>query len=218
MGAWKKIWFAVTAVGGLAVTAASISPQDAVSNLGKWAELIGLPSAASWLMRNQADSWAIVIGTTTIVIGLGMLIYPKVITLWGEPITRRILFPGAVLFCVGMTIYVFRPERIAEWCGKIEGLSQAEGIDDEIKQPSIIRLVRIAGLPYSATFEARGGALGLRIKNRDTGRVDFVSGPNQMEPEGIRSVVQNPRGLYEVTVIAKNPNAVVLTQQLKCEP
>jgi len=108
--------------------------------------------------------------------------------------------------------------KATQACGKIEVLGQSEGWDGEFKAPSITRLIRITGNPYSVTFEVRGGkGLGLRVKNRDTGRVDFGTGPKQIQPEGMRSTIQNPRGLYDVTVIAENPNAVVFSDVLKCE-
>ncbi|MDV2495487.1 MAG: hypothetical protein RX316_04665 [bacterium] len=53
--------------------AATIKPEDAISNLAAWAKYIGISKIPSWLATKTADMWAIVIGGILILISLFML-------------------------------------------------------------------------------------------------------------------------------------------------
>ena len=110
------------------------------------------------------------------------------------------------------------PETIAKCNSNIEWLGQAEGESKRFNARQITRLVRITGNPYSVVFEAHGvDLLNLEAKSSDPNRLDVYAGPKQLKPEGIRLTIQEPRGLYNIFVIAKDPNTVALSHKIKCE-
>lgn len=64
----------------LVILAASVSPDDAVSNLSKWATAFGVHGLPSWLVSKTADNWALIIGIVF------AAIYATVV--WGIPYWR----------------------------------------------------------------------------------------------------------------------------------
>lgn len=56
--------------GTLLLWAAQVGPEDAVSNLAKWAKLAGIESPPGWLSSQSADTWATIGGCGAIAVGL----------------------------------------------------------------------------------------------------------------------------------------------------
>lgn len=44
----------------IVIGAASIGPDQAVSNISKWVQLIGISELPSWLIAQSADQWTII--------------------------------------------------------------------------------------------------------------------------------------------------------------
>ena len=151
-----------------------------------------------------------------------------------KPAIRRCLVLAAILIFVGVNFSEFyeakielaekerqlaNVDEVGACNAKLEWLSQAEGRDAKLDAHKIIRLARITGNPYSVIFEAHGdGLLGLGAKNQDPRRLDIFAGPEQLIPEGIRLTIQEPKGRYDVVIVAEDPDAVVLSHRIKCEP
>lgn len=83
---------------------------------------------------------------------------------------------------------------------------------------TISRLYRIIGQPpYAVKFKAFGvGFIDLLVKQRDWKRTETIA--EQKIKNGKVITINEPRGLYEVTVIAKDDaNLINLTPEIQCE-
>ena len=99
-------------------------------------------------------------------------------------------------------------------CGAIlETLGQSEGAD------VINRLIRITSnkkTPYGVTFTVRGPDLmDFRVSSRDSRRLDMTSEKKLLD--GLSIFVNTPRGLFDVSIAAKNPNAIIFGYEFECE-
>jgi len=57
----KFLWF-LGASGGLLMAAAGLSPEVAISNLSKWAEILGFSKLSERLATDSADTWVMIFG------------------------------------------------------------------------------------------------------------------------------------------------------------
>jgi len=62
--------FFLLPIGSVIVTAASIPPQDAKTNLGAWAQYFGMDEVPSILATQAADNWGLLIGLLLIAISI----------------------------------------------------------------------------------------------------------------------------------------------------
>jgi len=56
------------------MAAAGVGPEEAASNLARWASAMGLPDAAKWLADSPADIWGMVIGASVLSFSVAMVI------------------------------------------------------------------------------------------------------------------------------------------------
>jgi hypothetical protein len=59
----------------LVIGAASIAPEDAASNLSKWAHAIGFDRLPAWLVERSADKSVMIISGVALAIYFAWLIY-----------------------------------------------------------------------------------------------------------------------------------------------
>jgi hypothetical protein len=78
MSGWRKLLWVTGGIGGLIMFLAGVSPGDAASNLGKWAELVGVADIPSWLATESADFWGGVIGAAIAASSIGLIIASKI--------------------------------------------------------------------------------------------------------------------------------------------
>jgi len=130
----KRQWKVITVLGSVLVTAASISPHDAITNLGHWAQIIGLNDFALWLNKNSADRWGIVIGSAAVICGFSMLIYPMFIRFMGESLTRTLIVPGVIILTAGISSLTFFGSD--ETRTEITNLRAASAVDLSIGAPT----------------------------------------------------------------------------------
>lgn len=77
---WAKIcWSALIGAGALLMAAASVPPEEAASNLSKWAEVLGFSDAAEWLAARPADTWGLAIGATILLGSIIMLMRSPIV-------------------------------------------------------------------------------------------------------------------------------------------
>lgn len=102
----------------------------------------------------------------------------------------------------------------ANVCGAaLENLGQSDG------PGTIGRLVRVTAsrqTPYGVTFTARGPGLEkFRVSPRDHRRLEVFS--EKSLPDGKSIFISEPRGLFDVFITAKNPDAIVFGYEFECE-
>lgn len=62
----NKIGLAAGGLGALVLGAAQTRPEDAISNLAGWLELLGVNNVPSFLATTEADNWGTVVGITLV--------------------------------------------------------------------------------------------------------------------------------------------------------
>ena len=112
-----------------------------------------------------------------------------------------------------------KEEAIKSCDAKLEKITEGHGSFPDGRRliSRVYRVVPGSGPPVmKLTFKAQGGGVSdLKIKSRDPKRFEvfeevIISG-------GKAEAVQNPRGMYEVTVIGKDPDDTRLDSILECE-
>jgi LPXTG-motif cell wall-anchored protein len=63
-----RLWVAVGTVGGIVTIAAQTKPDDAISNLGAWAKIVGIDGA---VIPAGVDTWATIFGVAMMLAALG---------------------------------------------------------------------------------------------------------------------------------------------------
>ncbi|MBL6615427.1 MAG: hypothetical protein ISP45_15550 [Reyranella sp.] len=71
--------------GTLLLWAAQVGPEDAVSNLAKWAKLVGLDAPPKWLLSETVASWATVLGGSAFAAGICAIVF----LWWRARVLRR---------------------------------------------------------------------------------------------------------------------------------
>ncbi len=69
----KIILWALAGIGSLAMTAAGIHPDAAVTNLSAWANKIGIDNPPAFLSNPNADDWGMAVGFALVVASLILL-------------------------------------------------------------------------------------------------------------------------------------------------
>jgi hypothetical protein len=75
MGGWQAFFWitgALLALASLVMALARTPPTDAISNLSKWAEWLGIRDIPSWLRDRRADRWAGDIAILVVILGVGL--------------------------------------------------------------------------------------------------------------------------------------------------
>lgn len=90
-------WLLVTGFGGLIMAAAGVSPQEAVSNLAAWAQVLGVDKPPNFLLSQSTDTYALWIGGAIVVISLVAVVRTKVDSLW-LPFVRKIYWDYGTTF------------------------------------------------------------------------------------------------------------------------
>ena len=112
-----------------------------------------------------------------------------------------------------------QPQRLAGCNATLEKITEGQGnlANGQRLIARVYRVVPGSGLPVmKLTFEARGGGVSdINIKPRDPKRFEVFE---EVIISGGKAVaVQNPRGMYEVTVIGRDPDDTRLDSKLECE-
>ena len=91
-----------------------------------------------------------------------------------------------------------------------------DGFDKRIDAPRRTWVASITGQPISVRFEARGlNVLDLRQSQRAIeGRTEFIS-LKKLDP-GLALSIQEPRGRYDVTLVARNLDEVIFKPVVVC--
>lgn len=73
----KSIGSLIAAIGGLIMAAASVSPENAVSNLAAWAKSLGVNDIPPWLVTPSTDNWGFIVGAVIFSVSIAITFWQR---------------------------------------------------------------------------------------------------------------------------------------------